>query len=77
MVIYMLVSLFCGMLNVKVLLNFGLVFFDFVFVLVFFRGFLLCISIILIWVFKKMIEVFIEYYYFKKSSYYKCNLDSK
>lgn len=53
MVIYMLVSLFCGMLNVKVLLNFGLVFFDFVFVLVFFRGFLLCISIILIWVFKK------------------------
>lgn len=52
MVIYMLVSLFCGMLNVKVLLNFGLVFFDFVFVLVFFRGFLLCISIILIWVFK-------------------------
>lgn len=73
----MLVSLFCGMLNVKVLLNFGLVFFDFVFVLVFFRGFLLCISIILIWVFKKMIEVFIEYYYFKKSSYYKCNLDSK
>lgn len=64
MVIYMLVSLFCGMLNVKVLLNFGLVFFDFVFVLVFFRGFLLCISIILIWVFKKMIEVFIEYYYF-------------
>lgn len=77
MVIYMLVSLFCGMLNVKVLLNFGLVFFDFVFVLVFFRGFLLCISIILIWVFKKMIEVFIEYYYFKKSSFYKCNLDSK